>query len=161
VANVMAAAWSMPLDFYPPKVTIVIDKPTLTRELVEGSGVFALNIPSRAMAAQTLAVGIDSAKTVPDKLSKHKVTTFAASEIVAPLVHGCVGWLECRVIPEPHNQQTYDLFIAEVVAAWADSRVFSEGRWHFHQAPWKLRTLHYVAGGQFYVIGESLVVGPG
>ncbi len=33
--NVMAAAWSMRLDFQPPKVTVVIDKATRTRALVE------------------------------------------------------------------------------------------------------------------------------
>lgn len=159
VSNVMAAAWSMPLDFDPPKVTVVIDKSSLTRELVEGSGQFALNIPCRALAEQTLAVGTDSARVVPDKLNKHGITTFAARRIAAPLVLGCVGWLECRVVPEPHNQQTYDLFIGEVVAAWADARVFHEGRWQFDQAPDDLRTLHYVAGGQFYLAGASLLVG--
>uniref|UniRef100_UPI0035B192B3 flavin reductase family protein n=1 Tax=Chitinimonas sp. TaxID=1934313 RepID=UPI0035B192B3 len=55
--NVMAAAWSMPLDFDPPKVTVVIDKNTYTRELVEASGEFVLNIPSRSLAAATVAVG--------------------------------------------------------------------------------------------------------
>lgn len=91
--NLMAAAWSMPLDFDPPKVTVVIDKATLTRQLVEASGVFGLNIPCAAMAAQTLAVGTDSAHTVPGKLAQHGITTFAASQIAAPLVQGCVGWL--------------------------------------------------------------------
>ncbi len=158
VTNVMAAAWSMPLDFDPPKVTVVIDKATLTRSLVEASGTFVLNIPCRAMAAQALGVGTDSAKTVPDKLARHGVSTFHADLSGVPLVQGCVGWLECRVIPEPHNQQTYDLFIGEVFAAWADSRVFSDGRWHFENAQEELRTLHYMAGGQFYMTGESLKV---
>ncbi|EGH49750.1 flavin reductase-like protein, partial [Pseudomonas syringae pv. pisi str. 1704B] len=36
--NVMAAAWACALDFSPPKVTLVIDKMTKTRELVEKSG---------------------------------------------------------------------------------------------------------------------------
>ena len=57
-------------------------------------------------------------------------------------MQGCVGGLECCVIPEPHNQQTYDLFIGEVVAAWADSRVFSDGRWHSANAPEELCTMH-------------------
>ncbi|MBV8634286.1 MAG: flavin reductase, partial [Burkholderiaceae bacterium] len=52
--NVMAAAWSMPLDFSPPKVVVVIDRNTLTRELVEGSGEFVLNIPTREQARMTL-----------------------------------------------------------------------------------------------------------
>jgi flavin reductase (DIM6/NTAB) family NADH-FMN oxidoreductase RutF len=115
-------------------------------------------VPCRGIAAQTLAVGSESALDTPDKLARRGVTTFAASLIEAPLVQGCVAWLECRVLPEPHNQNQYDLFIAEVVAAWADPRVFSEGHWHFDTAPEELRSLHYVAGGQFYVTGESLVV---
>ena len=156
VANVMAAAWAMPLDFDPPKVSVVIDKSTLTRQLVEASGSFVLNIPSQAIAQQVLGVGTDSAKTVPDKLTKHHVATFAAAGVSAPLVDGCVAWLACQVVPEPHNQATYDLFIATVVGAWADDRVFSNGHWHFDDAPEALRTLHYVAGGQFFVTGASL-----
>ncbi|MCJ0762400.1 flavin reductase family protein [Variovorax terrae] len=154
--NVMAAAWAMPLDFDPPKVTVVIDRHTLTRELVEASGCFALSLPTRALAAQTLALGTDSGKSMPNKLDVHAVRTFPATKIEAPLVEGCVGWLECRVIAEPQAQQRHDLFLGEVVAAWADERVFSNGRWHFDAAPDALRTLHYVAGGQFFVTGEAL-----
>jgi chromate transporter len=40
-----------------------------------------------------------------------------------PLVAGCSAWLVCRLLDEPHNQQAYDLFIGEVIAAWADERV--------------------------------------
>ncbi len=154
--NVMAAAWSMPLDFSPPKVTVVIDKATRTRALVEGSGWFALNVPSRALAQATLGVGRDSASAMPDKLQRHGLQTFGVADSEVPLVQGCVGWLLCKVVPEPHNQTTYDLFIGEVTQAWADNRVFSGGRWHFEDAPDELRTLHYVAGGQFYVIGEGV-----
>ena len=74
------------------------------------------------------------------------------------LVQGCAAWLLCRVIPEPHNQQAYDLFIGEVLAAWADERVFRNGHWEFDTAPDELRTLHYVAGGQFYATGASVTV---
>lgn len=158
-SNVMAAAWSCPLDYAPPKVTVVIDKATHTRALVEGSGLFVLNVPARTLAAQTLGVGSDSAKDVPEKLRKHGVQTFNVPETPVPLVQGCVAWLACRLVPEPHNQQAYDLFIGEVTAAWADERVFSGGRWHFEQAPDELRTLHYVAGGQFYAIGASVRAG--
>lgn len=157
--NVMAAAWSCPLDFAPPKVTLVIDKATASRALVEGSGCFVLNVPARALATQTMGVGTDSAKDVPDKLQRHGVQLFNVPETAVPLVQGCVAWLACRLVPELHNQQAYDLFIGEVTAAWADERVFSAGRWHFEDALPELRTLHYVAGGQFYAIGESVRAG--
>jgi flavin reductase (DIM6/NTAB) family NADH-FMN oxidoreductase RutF len=60
------------------------------------------------------------------------------------------------VLPESHNQQRYDLFIAEVVAAWADPAMFSLGRWHF--ASDADRTLHYMAGGAFFATGEPVAL---
>jgi len=149
--NVMAAAWSMPLDFDPPKVAVVIDKATLTRELVEASGEFVLNVPSRQQAALTLAVGTQSGRET-DKFEKLGAGE-TASMVGAPLIEGCLAWLECRVIPEPHNQQRYDLFLAEVVAAWADPAVFTEGRWHFPDA--QQRSIHYLAGGSFFATGDA------
>ncbi len=156
VANVMAAAWAGVLDFMPPKLTVVLDKATATRALIEASGQFALQLPTRAMATLTTGVGSDSAHTVPDKLHKHGVQLFSVPGSGVPLVQGCVGWLLCRLIPEPHNQQTYDLFIGEVTAAWADDRVFSQGRWHFDQADNALRTIHHVAGGSYLVSGDTI-----
>jgi multidrug efflux pump subunit AcrA (membrane-fusion protein) len=76
-----------------------------------------------------------------------------ASMVGAPLIDGCLAWLECRVIAEPHNQQTYDLFLGEVVAAWADPVVFSEGRWHFPDQ--QQRSIHYLSGGNFFATGDA------
>ena len=154
--NVMAAAWACVLDFMPPKVTVVIDKTTATRGLIEASGQFVLQLPTAAMAALTTGVGTDSARDVPDKLHKHGVPLFQLPGCDVPVVQGCVGWLACKLVPEAHNQQVYDLFIGEVIAAWADQRVFSQGRWHFDAAPRELRTLHHVAGGHYLLPGESL-----
>lgn len=155
--DVMAAAWACVLDYgAAPKVTVVLDKATRTRELVEASGRFALQLPCVAQAGLTVAVGTHSAKDMPDKLARLKVPMFTAQGDDLPLVQGCVGWLICRLLPEPHNQHTYDLFIGQIEAAWADERVFSQGRWHFDTAPDDLRTIHHVAGGQFIVAGASV-----
>ena len=158
--NVMAAAWNMPLDFKPPKVAIVIDKQTYTRELILASGSFAINVPCAAQADMVVKAGSSSGrdwleKPETSKLAALDLPTFAASNIQAPLIQGCIAWLECKLIPEPHIQETYDLYLAEVVAAWADDRVFSKGHWHFegHDA---LKTLHHVAGGFFFTPGESI-----
>jgi flavin reductase (DIM6/NTAB) family NADH-FMN oxidoreductase RutF len=153
--NVMAAAWSMPLDFDPPKVAVVIDKSTLTRELVEASGEFVLNVPSRELAALTLAVGTQSGRDI-DKFSPVGANAVAASLVGAPLIEGCLAWLECRVIVEPHIQQSYDLFLGEVAAAWADPEVFSDGRWHFPDE--QRRSIHYLSGGSFFATGDAFEV---
>jgi flavin reductase (DIM6/NTAB) family NADH-FMN oxidoreductase RutF len=155
IANVMAAAWSMPLDFTPPKVAVVIDKNTHTRSLVESSGEFALNVPSRLLAETTLAAGSASGREL-DKIARLGLTVFDAEKIAAPLLEGCLGWLECRVIPEPHIQAQYDLFLGEVIAAHADPRAFKDGHWVFDAG--SPRSIHYIAGGHFFETGEAFEV---
>ena len=158
VDNVMAAAWCCALDFAPPKLTVVLDKSSRTRALVERSGRFVIQVPTAAQLKLTHAVGNLSMNDAPDKLARCGVELFGIEGYDLPFVAGCSGWLACRLVPEPHNQQAYDLFIGEVVGAWADSRVFGDGRWHFEDADPGLRSLHYVAGGQFYATGEALSV---
>ncbi|GEM_PF-3841248 len=60
------------------------------------------------------------------------LTAFAATRIGAPLVEGCVAWLECRV--------------------------FRDGKWRFDHSgvDSDLRTLHYFGGGAFAVTGASV-----
>ena len=160
VDNVMAAAWSCALDFAPPKVTVVIDKSTATRALVEGSGMFVLQVPTVAQLQLTEQLGTTSLATEPDKLQRAQAELFHIDGHDLPFVAGCSAWLACRLVPEPHNQQTYDLFIGEVVGAWSDTRAFKDGHWQFEYADPAWRSLHHVAGGHFYAIGEALTVTP-
>ncbi|EOW6802571.1 flavin reductase family protein [Cronobacter muytjensii] len=155
VENVMAAAWACGLDFAPPKVTVVIDKIARTRELLERSGTFVLQVPTVAQREMTYQLGTLSLHNEPEKLRLAGAELLEMEGVDAPLVADCSAWLACKLIPEPHNQQQYDLFIGEVTAAWADTRVFREGRWRFEDAPAELRSLHHVAGGHFYAIGEA------
>lgn len=156
--NVMAAAWNMALDYTPAKVCVVIDKATFTRELIDASGEFVLNVPARDQAAAVLAAGHRSGREITDKddgsdkFAALGLGTLPASRVAAPLVAGCLGWLECRLIPEPHNQQVYDLYIGEVIAAWADPQAFANGRW----LPGAPPSLHYIAGGSFFETGPVL-----
>lgn len=153
--NLMAASWNMPLDFDPPKVAVVIDRNAFTRTLIEASGEFALVIPSRAQARLTLDVG-NCFGLEYDKFVRFDIASLPAAKIAAPIPAGCLGWLECRVIAEPHIQEKYDLFVGEVIAAHADATVFTEGRWHFDDE--RQRSIHYVAGGHFFATGEGFDV---
>jgi flavin reductase (DIM6/NTAB) family NADH-FMN oxidoreductase RutF len=158
VDNVMAAAWACALDFAPPKLTVVLDKSARTRALVEQSGRFVIQVPTAAQVQLTHGVGTHSLAEMPDKLARCGVTLFDIPGQDLPFVAGCAAWLACRLVPEPHNQQAYDLFIGEVEGAWADTRVFRDGHWQYEQAGPEWRSLHYVAGGHFYAIGDALTV---
>nr|WP_237184430.1 flavin reductase family protein [Rodentibacter heylii] len=159
IENVMSAAWVCAVDYLPKaKLMIIIDKAAYTRKLIEKSGYFAVQIPIAEQAKLVVEMGL-SRKENPDKLDKLRL--FYQADFDIPLVEGCAAWIICKVIPEPENHEKHDMFIGEVLAAWADDRIFNKGHWQFDDAPDELKTLHYIAGGQFYQIGKGVNVTSG
>lgn len=153
--NVMTASWACALDFFPAKVTVVLDKMTFTRKLVEKSGLFALQVPVFSQVNMAIQIGSQSFKDNNEKLKQNNVRIFYQDNDSVPLVEGCAAWLICKLIPNIENQENHDLFIGEVLTAWADDRIFENGRWKLDDLPNELKTFHYVAGGQVYITGQG------
>lgn len=158
--NVMAAAWSMPVEFTPPRVAVVIDKRTFTRELITASGALGLCLPGATLVDLTYAVGSASGRDV-DKFVRHGIVTTTGPVLGVPLIEsGCAAWLECRLIRETHTEDAYDTCFAEVVAAAADSRIFASGHWLFGDDNIGLQTIHHLGGGNFVHGGGVLRAQP-
>jgi flavin reductase (DIM6/NTAB) family NADH-FMN oxidoreductase RutF len=155
--NVMAASWITILDYDPPELAVVVASDTATRALIDASRSFTLSLPTTQMAAVTLALGRTTGDST-DKLAEHGLATSPASRVHAPLIEGCVGWLECELLADQPAAMTHDLLLARVVAAWADDTVFADDRWQFDHHP-ELRTIHHVGGGIFVATGELLQFG--
>lgn len=158
VADAMPAAWNTCLDLVPCKAVVVIDKTHFTRPLVEKSGLFALQFPTVGVARETMFLGSVSKNDNAEKLEESGAEFFKMPGYEVLLMKGCAAWVIMKRIERPENEKDFDLFIGEAVAAWADDRVFKDGHWLFESAPEELKTLHYVAGGHFYRIGEALDV---
>ena len=156
--NLMAAAWVMPLGADPPRLGAVIARGSFTRELVEESGELVVNVPTVAMAEVTYRAGRGDGRDI-DKVLETGVALAPASHVRAPLIEGCIAWLECRMRDERAVREAYDLVIADVVAAWADDRVFVGKEWRFECHP-ELRTLHHISKGVFLAAGERIVARP-
>lgn len=155
-SNVMAAAWSMPVEFTPPRIAIVIDKKTFTRELVAASGAFGICLPGAGLVDLTYAVGSTSGRE-GDKFRRHRLSPRPGPVLGVPLLEaGCAAWLECRLIREPHTEDAYDTCFGEVVAAAADPRIFSGGHWQFRADNADLQTIHHLGGGNFVRAGGVL-----
>lgn len=155
-ANVMTAAWACALELVPAKVSVVLDKSTKTRKLIEQSGYFALQVPTLKQIKLVQALGSISQFDDPAKLEHCHTPLFHFDGFNLPVVEGCAAWLICELIPEPHNQQVHDLFIGKVVAAYADDRVFHDGHWYYHEADPSWKSVHHVAGGHYYTIGDAV-----
>lgn len=152
--NVMAAAWSMPVEFEPPRIAIVVDKSTWSRELIERSGKFGIVIPGVAAANWTYAVGSVSGRD-EDKFNCYGIPVVNGPELGLPVIEEkCLAWMECRLLPATAAQEQYDTLFGEVVAAAADERAFVSGRWQFDDD--KLNTIHHLGTGNFVASGRHV-----
>lgn len=155
--NVMAVAWSMPVEFEPPRIAVVVDKTTWSRELIERSGMFGIVIPGVAATNWTWAVGSVSGRD-EDKFNCYGIPVVKGPELGLPVIEEkCLAWMECRLLPATSAQEKYDTLFGEVVSAAADSRAFSEGRWQFDDD--KLNTLHHLGAGTFVTSGRRVMAG--
>lgn len=158
--NLMAVAWCMALDYSPPRLAIVLAQDGYTRSLIDASGELVVQVPPRRMLEVVDAVGNCSGRTV-DKWERFELGRAKAGKVGAPLVEGCLAWLECRVLKgdaEAEIAERYDLFVVEVVAAWADDGAFVAGRWR-EDLPEPMRAVHHIAGGAYVVDGKHVRAG--
>jgi flavin reductase (DIM6/NTAB) family NADH-FMN oxidoreductase RutF len=151
--NVMAAAWVMPLDFDPPKLAAVVAADTFTRELLTRSGECVVSLPTTEQVDLCYALGTTGGRDL-DKVAAFELRFTPGAVVRAPRLDGCAAWLECRVVREPELAERYDLFVLEVVAAWADETLWNGKEWRF--APGGPRTIHHLKGGLFFATGEPL-----
>ncbi|MEW8992035.1 MAG: flavin reductase family protein, partial [Klebsiella aerogenes] len=83
--NVMSAAWSMPVEFAPPRVAIVVDKSTWTREIIERNGAFGIVVPGVGAASWVYAVGSVSGRD-EDKFNAYGIPVVNGPELGLPLI---------------------------------------------------------------------------
>ena len=133
----MAITWAQALDY--DKVTIVSHNGSYTRTLIEKSGYFAVQISTAAQAELVSELGAENNSRFDNADKMKNVEIFYQDDSRVPLIASCAAWLVCKRIPEPHNEQSYDLFIGEVVAAYADERIFDGGHWLFEKIPDELK----------------------
>lgn len=116
--NIMAAARSMPVEFEPPRVAIVVDKSTWTVELIERNGKFGIVIPGVAATNWTWAVGSVSGRE-EDKFNCYGIPVVKGPVLGLPLVEEkCPAWMECRLLPATSAQQN----TTRCLARWYQQR---------------------------------------
>lgn len=149
--NLMPVAWNVPLDFEPARVALVLSAESRTRELVEASGELAISVPPASMLDAVYEAGHVSGRDV-DKWARCGFRRLQGTRVAAPLVEGCLAWLECRVI-DRSLAAPYDLFVCEVEAASVDDACFRDGEWAFPDEA--RRTIHHMSAGKFFLTGAA------
>ena len=148
--NAAPVAWSMPLSMEPPLVGIALHPDRHTTDLVRSSQEFALNIPGPGMMKQVHYLGTVTGRDI-NKLEAAGLEWFSGMLVAAPLIEGCLAWMECRVEDVVHYSD-HTLFVGEVVRAQALEEAYAGG-WLLNEP--QFSPLTYLGGSDYAVIGDK------
>jgi flavin reductase (DIM6/NTAB) family NADH-FMN oxidoreductase RutF len=154
--NVMPLAWCAPLSSDPPLIGIAIEQSRHTAEVISQSEEFALNFPSRRLLHHVQYLGGLTGAEI-DKFEATQLETFSPTHITAPLIEGCVAWVECevqQVLPIGDHL----LFIGLPVTVQVEPASFDDG-WTTVGSE-ELRPLHFLGGNQYSTLSGLLEARP-
>ena len=150
-SNAAPIAWTAPLSMGPPLVGCVIHPHRHTADMIRFSEEFAINIPGPDLLKQTAFLGSHSGLQT-NKLEAAGLETFSAQRISAPLIEGCLAWIECGLVDViPIGDHT--LFVGNVVRVQALDEAYAQ-RWLLAERSYS--PLTYIGGSHYAVIAEPL-----
>jgi flavin reductase (DIM6/NTAB) family NADH-FMN oxidoreductase RutF len=104
-----------------------------SHRLIQESGDFVVNIPSRDMAKAVDMCGGCSGRDI-DKFQALSFTKMPASKVSSPMIGECPINIECRV-RQILRLGSHDMFIGEIVAAHVDKAIVdNDGNIDYHKA---------------------------
>lgn len=151
MTNAAPVAWTVPLSMSPPLVGCVIHPNRHTSTMIRFSEELALNIPGPSLLKQTAFFGSLSGLE-HNKLEAAGVELFNAQRIDAPLIEGCLAWIECGV-QDIVPMGDHSLFVCRVMRVQALDEAYA-GQWLL-ESP-EFSPLTYIGGTSYAVVGSPL-----
>ncbi|HYM16149.1 MAG TPA: flavin reductase family protein [Dehalococcoidia bacterium] len=149
--NVMPAIFVMPLSINPPLIGVAVHPARHTHDMIRFSEEFAINIPTRQLLHHVQYLGSVSGAEL-NKFELTRLPTFRARKVSAPLLEGCVGWIECGV-EDTYAIGDHTLFVGKVAAVQAEQDAFDQ-TWLL--ADEEERPLHYLGVNYYALLGDRL-----
>jgi len=149
--NVMPAAFVTPLSFDPPLIGLAVHPERHTHDMIKYSQEFALNVPGRELLHHCQYLGSVSGREA-DKLELTKLPTFRARKVDAPLLEGCLGYIECG-LEDAYTLGDHTLFVGKVVAVQVEKEAFDQ-TWLL--ADPDLKPLHYLGLNYYALLDQRL-----
>ena len=150
--DITPIGWASSVSTRPPLVAIAVFQGNFIHELIKASGEYAINVPSLDLLKQVQYCGSVSGRDV-DKFQATGLHQGEPKQIGAPLVDECLAHLECAVT-DVVTPGDHSIFIAEVVAAQAESDAF-EDYWLLKEEK-ELKPLHHL-GGIYYSVLDGRI----
>ena len=125
--NVQFAFRALGLTDDPPLLVIGIQADNFSREVIQQSGEFVVNVCAQdQLQAVDKSRGL-SGRTVEDKFAALGLETLPAKHVQAPLIVGCHANVECKLVSSLELDGLY-LFVGQALASYIDDQVQPVGR---------------------------------
>ena len=118
--NFMPIAWVSIVEHKPPMISISAHQSHYTNIGINENRSFSVNIPSVDMVEITDYCGLKTGNEI-DKSNLFEV--FYGELKTAPMIQECPLNLECKVIQTIDTKKVHDLFIGEIVDAYAEDKI--------------------------------------
>ena len=151
MANAAPIAWTVPLAMEPPLVGIVVHPHRHTSDMIRFSEEFAINIPGPSLLKQTAFLGSQTGLN-NNKLEAAGLELFSAQRIEAPLIEGCLAWIECG-LHDVIQVGDHSLLVGRVVRVQALDEAYAQN-WLLEDR--RYSPLTYIGGTKYAVIGDLL-----
>ena len=148
--NVLTVAWTGIVCSDPPKTYISVRPSRHSYEMIKRSGVFAINLTTKALVRAADWCGVYTGAKV-DKFERCRLARERATEIDCPILTDSPLTLECRVT-DVVPLGSHDMFLADIVAMDVDESLLDEsGKLHLDRA-----SLVAYAHGEYFELGKRL-----
>ena len=144
-------AWTAPRALEPPLVGAVIHPHRHTADMIRFSEEFAINIPGPSLLKQTAFLGSQTGLN-NNKLEASGLELFNGQRIEAPLIEGCLAWIECG-LHDVIAIGDHTLFVGRVVRVQALDEAYAQ-RWLLESRAFS--PLTYIGGTHYAVVGDPL-----
>ena len=125
--NVQFAFRALGLTVEPPLLVIGIQADNYSREVIEKSGEFVVNVCSQNQLHAVDKSRDLSGRNVEDKFVALGLETLPAKRVQAPLVAGCHANVECKLVDAMKLDSLF-LFVGQALTAYIDDQVQPVGR---------------------------------
>lgn len=131
--NIITLAWAGTVCSKPPMLGLGIRPHRYSYGLIERSGEFVVNIPTKDILKETDFCGTVSGKNV-DKFSQTGLTPEPAEKVEPPLIKECPVNIEC-LVKKKIPLGVHHLFLGEIVYVHVDQEILdAKGRIDFNRA---------------------------
>jgi flavin reductase (DIM6/NTAB) family NADH-FMN oxidoreductase RutF len=148
--NIITIAWIGSVCSDPPMLSISVRPERYSFDIIQSTGEFVVNVPSRRQARAVDWCGMVSGRNA-DKWEGAGLTQAPALKVNCPIIRECPIHIECRV-RETLNLGTHVMFVAEVAAVQITSSLIdAKGRFRLEKAGLLAYGL-----GQYFEIGAVI-----